>query len=360
MNVLLLPHNIASDISHKVRALNSIGINAQGLALPSSQIQTMTDVKMLANYTKNPFANRLRGLQNLRSIYQAIRRADIIHWTYSLGVLPLGLDEKILSFFNKPGVVQWYGSDIRNPKIESEINPFYREVFRDEDYEYKDESASASLKNQQRFARLGFFPLEFPEMSHYIRADLFPVRFQTRQMVVLADHEPEFPNPQTRKPLIVHSPSAPVAKGTKYVLAAIEYLKSKYDFEFVLVENLARAEALKIMRRCDIFIDQLIIGSHGYAAIEAMAFGKPVVCYINEKIKEKYPPDLPIVNANPETITEKLELLIKNGERRNELGKKGRSYVEKYHGDRKIAEDLAETYRQIIQMRDERRKESDG
>lgn len=360
MNVLLLPFNIASDISHKVRALNSVGVNARGLALPASPIQTMTDVKLLKSYTKNTLINRLRGLENALAIYRAIQWADVVHWTYSLSVLPLDLDERILKFFDKPGVVQWYGSDIRDPEIESKINRFYREAFGDADYEYKNESSTNSLKNQRAFARLGFFPLEFPEMSHYIRADLFPVRFPTRQMIVLADFEPEYPNPRERKPLIVHSPSAPVAKGTKYVRAAIENLQSKYDFDFVLIENLPREEALKITRRCDIFVDQLIMGSHGYAAIEAMAFGKPVVCCINEKIEEKYPSDLPIVNADPENFAEKLELLVKSGERRNELGKKGRNYVEKYHDERKIAKDLAKIYRRVIGLHGERQKKFNG
>ncbi|HSK72012.1 MAG TPA: hypothetical protein VK892_09985, partial [Pyrinomonadaceae bacterium] len=182
MNVLLLPYNIASDISHKVRALKSIGINAEGLAFPSSQIQTTTDVKLLANYTENRLANRRVALKNLWMIYRAMRRADIIHWTCFLDILPRNLDERMIKFFDKPGVVQWYGSDIRNPEVERKINPFYDEIF-ENGYEYQMESAEFSLKNQKKFAELGFYPLEFPEMSHYIERELFPVRFETRQMV---------------------------------------------------------------------------------------------------------------------------------------------------------------------------------
>ncbi|HSK72878.1 MAG TPA: glycosyltransferase, partial [Pyrinomonadaceae bacterium] len=160
----------------------------------------------------------------------------------------------------------------------------------------------------------------------------------------------QFPDPLNKKPVVVHSPSAPVAKGTKFILQAIESLKAKYDFEFVLVENMAREKALETMRGCDIFVDQLIIGSHGYAAVEAMAFGKPVVCYINPVTGKNYLPELPIFNANPENITEKLEILLKDGALRNELGKKGRNYVEKYHDDKKLAENLAKTYREVIRL----------
>ena len=45
MKVLLLPYNVASDISHKVRLLRSTGIDARGFSVESSNIQTTSDVK---------------------------------------------------------------------------------------------------------------------------------------------------------------------------------------------------------------------------------------------------------------------------------------------------------------------------
>lgn len=353
MNVLLLPYNIASDISHKVRALRSIGINARGLAFPSTEIQTATAVRPLENYTNDRASDRRRALKNLWTLYRHIRWADIVHWTCFLDILPRRLDERLLRSLGKPGVVQWYGSDIRNPDVERRINPFYASVF-DNGYEYPAESAATSRANQRRFAALGFCPLEFPEMMHYVDDKLFPARFRTRQMVVLADHAPRFPDAASKRPVIVHSPSAPVAKGTRFILQAIEKLKARYDFEFVLVEKTAREKALEIMRGCDIFVDQLIVGGHGYAAVEAMAFGKPVVCYINPVTGKSYPPELPVVDANPENIAEKLEILLKDAALRSELGRKGRAYVEKYHDDEKVVKNLVDTYRQVISLHREK------
>jgi glycosyltransferase involved in cell wall biosynthesis len=270
-----------------------------------------------------------------------------------MGVLPRKLDEQIVKHFDKPRVVQWYGSEIRDPELECRINPFYAEALGNE-YEYGHESSEFSHSTQEKFARLGFYPVEFPEMTHYVKSDLFPFRFATRQMVNLEDHLVSLPNSSKKRPVVVHSPSAPVAKGTKFVLEAVESLKRTFDFEFVLVEKMAREEALEIMRGCDIFVDQLILGSHGYAAVEAMAFGKPVVCHINPQTLKAYPKDLPIVNANPKNIAGVLGALLKDGALRLEVGRRGRKYVEKYHDGRKVTADLIETYNTVIRIHKDR------
>lgn len=358
MKVLLLPANIASEISNKVKALRDLGIDARGLAFGGSPLQSAENINLIMReHGKNEY---LRVFRAAKCLYDWIKWADVLHWvgafdslTFSverLGVNIKKLDKKILQRFDKPGVVEWLGSDIRNPEIDCKINRFYKYAFAN-GYEYAAyESRKTSLTNQKDFAEMNFYPLEFIGMEHYIDRELFPKRFRVRQTVVLAEHEPKFPDTENKKPLIVHSPSAPIAKGTKYILEAVEKLKNSYDFEFKLVENMERREALKIMRDSDIFVDQLILGAHGVAAVEAMAFGKPVICYINSEIGKNYPPDLPIINADPENIFEKLEMLLKNPTLRNETGKQSRKYVEKYHDDEKMARQLVEIYAQVIEL----------
>ncbi len=359
MKVLVLPNNIASDISHKVRALRNAGIDARGLTVDFSVYQSADKIKVINNRKYDPF----RQFRAAHLFYKWIKWADVVHWMWSFDAVNFGIepfkinkiDKKILQLFDKPGVVQWCGSDIRNPEIDCRINPFYRRAF-ENGYEYAAvESSENSSANQKDFADVGFYPLEFIGMEHYIDRKLFPKCFRVWQSVVLAEHTPKFPSAENKRPLIVHSPTAPVAKGTEYILNAVEILKKKYDFDFCLVQNTARSEALKIMRDCDIFVDQIVLGAHGVAAVEAMAFGKPVLCYINEEIGINYPPDLPIINADPENIAEKLEMFLKNPPLRNEIGIKSRKYVEKYHDDRKIALELTEIYRQVIELHEAKR-----
>ena len=349
MKVLLLPYNVASDISHKVRLLRSTGIDARGFSVESSNIQTTSDVKFYRiPLDGNRLTYRLKRSAVFARMWRWIAWADILHWIGDAGAFESELNRKFLLWLRKPGVVQFIGSDVRIPEVDFAINSFYKRAF-SEGYEYKEESRERSLRNQTFFADLGFVPLEFVGMGHYISRELFPVRFRTWQSVVLSDHPPCYPQ-RDRRPLVVHSPSAPIAKGTKYVLQAVERLKTNYDFDFVLVQNTERRKALEIMRDCDIYVDQLIGGGHGYAAVEAMAFGKPVVGYINEEIGKDYPPELPILNANPDNFEVKLETLIADAPLRRRLGQQSRSYVEKYHDDQKNADELVTIYREVISL----------
>jgi glycosyltransferase involved in cell wall biosynthesis len=356
MKVLLLPVNIASDISHKVRALRSIGVDAAGFSIVGSTIQSADDIKILAIDKGNAVTRRLRRASAVAEMWRMISRADILHWVSDANFFSRGLNERFLRRADKPGVVQWTGSDIRIPERDFAVNEYYGRAFREGGYEYGTESSDVSRSNQAFAAGLDFLPLEFIGMGHYIDDALFPKRFRTWQCVALSEHTPNYPSLANTRPLVVHSPSAPVAKGTPYVLEAVRELKAKYDFEFTLVENTQRGEALKIMSECDVYVDQLVLGAHGFAAVEAMAFGKPVICYVNPEIGKDYPADLPIVNANPDNIAEQLEALIRNASLRREIGEKSRAYVEKYHDERKVAAELVQIYDEVIERHHERRR----
>ncbi|HKX82821.1 MAG TPA: hypothetical protein VJL58_01260, partial [Pyrinomonadaceae bacterium] len=67
-------------------------------------------------------------------------------------------------------------------------------------------------------------------------------------------------------------------------------------------------------------------------------------------IGKDYPADLPIVNADPDTIEGKLEALVQNAALRNELGRKSRAYVEKYHDDQINARELVGIYEEVIDL----------
>ena len=169
-----------------------------------------------------------------------------------------------------------------------------------------------------------------------------------RQVLDLDRFVAKFPALDTAKPLIVHSPSYRQIKGTEYVLNAIKILESEgHDFDFKLVENIPNQDALKIYQEADIIVDQLRGGSHGIFAMEAMAMGKPVLCYIRDDLFSKYPPGLPLLSTNPDNIYDNLKLLIENPELRVELGKKGREYVERVHDSKKIARQLIELYKSL-------------
>ncbi len=148
-------------------------------------------------------------------------------------------------------------------------------------------------------------------------------------LLELNKYEPYFD--LNRKIKIVHIPSDDGIKGTKFITDAIEKLKSEgVEFDFELIRNKSHNEVIEIIKNCDILIDQMTAGWYGLISIESMALGKTTVCYIKEELY-KYLPDLPIINLNPDTLTEGLKVLIKEKDKLKGYGKEGRMFVEKYH-----------------------------
>ena len=144
---------------------------------------------------------------------------------------------------------------------------------------------------------------------------------------------------------IVHAPNHRQFKGTKYLLAAVENLKKLgCRIELVLVERVPNERALELYKEADIVAEQFLIGWHGFLAIEAMALGKPVICYIRKKEYLLSPEECPIVIANPDNLEEAIKDLADNPGKREHLGKKGRKYIEKHYSLEAFSQRLRRVY----------------
>lgn len=358
IRVLMLPHNVSSDMDFRVEALRKyqdLEIRAYtthvNKMLPSKYCSYLPSGLV----SMNPFKRIWAYISYYFLIRREFKWADIVLWYWDFNYIPIlnfPMEYHLLKKWKKKGLILWCGSEIRNPDIDKSVNPYYKHEKESGNYEYTFESARRSKRTQVLFYKLGFQPLEFIGIGHYIDKDLFPVTHRVYQLIGLKNYLPEYPASENTKPLIVHSASRTGGKGTKYVLSAIEALKAKYNFEFVLIHDMSKEQALSWVKKCDIFIDQLITGSHGTAAVEAMALGKPVLCYINPVVGKDYPKDLPIINANPDTIQEVLQDLLDHPVKRYETGKKSRLYVEKYHDDAKNAEDLYAIYKGMMEVKE--------
>ncbi len=151
-----------------------------------------------------------------------------------------------------------------------------------------------------------------------------------------------------------HAPSHRGVKGTELVLNAFENLrKSKYDFDFTLIEGLSNIEAKAVYKNVDIIIDQLYAGWYGGLAVEAMALGKIVLVYIREEdlqfIPEQMKNELPFIRTSPSTIEADIIHVLKMSKSDlNKISINGRKYVEKWHNPnivaKKIAEDIESTF----------------
>lgn len=100
-----------------------------------------------------------------------------------------------------------------------------------------------------------------------------------------------------------------------------------------------------VLRRVDLVVDQIVMGSYGNTGIEAMLCGKPVIGQKNyDEIK-----DSPIVNVNKGNLKSKIEALIKSPDQWAAIGKAGRKWAVKHHSPKAVAKIAAAQYDRVLQ-----------
>jgi glycosyltransferase involved in cell wall biosynthesis len=194
---------------------------------------------------------------------------------------------------------------------------------------------------------LPFFDRVFylnPELGHVVPEG----QFLPYASVEIEKFDVTLPSPEGR-PRIVHAPSDGSIKGTPMILDALEQLRIRYDFDLILVEKKTHEEALALYRSADIAIDQILAGWYGGFAVEMMAMGKPVACYIREQ-DMKYVPaamknDFPIFKINPGSLVEDIAAILDRRAEWHDRGRMSRSYVERWHNPDTIAKAMLAAYR---------------
>jgi glycosyltransferase involved in cell wall biosynthesis len=352
MRVLHLPFNIASQITTTVRALRDIGVAARGLARSG----VITSNEYVETFPPRPkgIAGVWSPLDRYYRTLSMVAWADVVHWHYGWA-LHGELDLRYAQMLGRKLCVEYWGSDIRVDEVEAADNIYFARTVGEQHASLQavralmDRNRERSEFLQRTFAEAGArVILPCPSLAPHLIGRSRDSYFTTRQRVYLQDFTPRYPDPARPKPVILHAPSSQRIKGTRYVQAAITELEGRgLQFEYRQIENMPHAQALELMADCDIYVDQLILGSHGIAALEAMAFGKAAVCYIKPSMQGQYPPELPIVSASPDTLANVLAELLADRARIADLGRRGRAYVEQYHDAVKLARGILAFYESL-------------
>jgi hypothetical protein len=138
---------------------------------------------------------------------------------------------------------------------------------------------------------------------------------------------------------IFHAPNHKSIKGTKYFVSAVESLKRDgFDIELIILQKVPNEIIKEMILTADIIADQLVIGWYGMFAVEAMAMGKPVLCYIRPDFEELFihegllePGELPIIKCDHRNLKEILLHLIEHREELDPVGERSREFVVKHH-----------------------------
>lgn len=150
---------------------------------------------------------------------------------------------------------------------------------------------------------------------------------------------------------ILHAPNHPHFKGSHYLMDAVRELRAEgVSIELKLINGVPQSQVQEEMRAADIVADQFIGGFYGQTTIEAMALGRPVMCYIRDVDKAAGPDELPIINCNPGTLKETLRQLAEDRSHLQDIGTRSRDYVEKYHSLPALSERLRILYEETANL----------
>jgi glycosyltransferase involved in cell wall biosynthesis len=142
-----------------------------------------------------------------------------------------------------------------------------------------------------------------------------------------------------RKLRILHAPNHRRLKGSQYFVDACRELVAEGEaIELVLLEGVPNDRIRDVMASVDVVADQLVIGWYAMFAIEAMAMGKPVLCYLRPDLVDLYidaglvnAGEIPIINCSPSTVKETIRRLATHPEELPALGRQSRQFVENHH-----------------------------
>jgi glycosyltransferase involved in cell wall biosynthesis len=318
-----------------------VGGHAFGLSRAEREIGFLSDVVVL---TAGPFGYGadlrldLSGKTKWQALaaragllVRAMRAYDIIHFNFGQSFIPMRLRGHVLNELplikraGKTILVTFQGCDVRPQEC-----CFCSQEHCRAETPYRAPNAARFLRYADRCFHLN------PDLGRWLPGSRFLPYASVDPLLLTPDEW----RPAGEEVVVVHAPSNRDVKGTRYVLAAIERLRSEgVAIRLDLIEDVPRTEVLRRLRGADIVVDQLLIGWYGGFAVEAMALGKPVLCYIRDEHPTDNPfgAELPIVRATADTVLERVRELAADPEARKRIGVASRAFVELRHDPRAIA-----------------------
>jgi glycosyltransferase involved in cell wall biosynthesis len=272
-----------------------------------------------------------------------LRYFDMFHFHNSLTITEDFRDIRMIKDVGKKMIMHHRGNDVRFRTHSAEKNPWV----------YPD----CSLEDEQIHDNLTLFAetmdaaiVQDHELYQYVSSYYMKMGKPVYVLPRLIDTgriQPRYPL-ANQCPLIVHAPTHRAFKGSDIIEDVISRLSKECTIEYMSIEGSSHQDTLKLVQEADIVIDQILCGAYGNVSVEAMALGKPVICYIRPDLVDYYPDDLPIISANPETLYSVLKQLVSSSEQRIELGKRGRSFVEGFHEGSRVITQLVDIYNSVL------------
>lgn len=332
--------NVTANYAKGFRALGHSVFSAvwsRSVFYPAEQYDLVIDERNAGQPCRSGLRSHLRMALQLARLAQSWRCDLFI--LYAPAVLPTHIYYPILKAGGKKIITVFWGSDVRHwyafaeemraLGADREISPFF---------EYARTRSGGSYWDKRRTVKTA------EKYSDLILSQPDCAQLQTRPYmrthVPLDLSEYGFKVPGRVRPLILHAPSVPEAKGTDVILRTIQELRDEgLQFEFRKIENMPNHELRNLLVESDIVVDELYSATVGGLSAEAMATGNAVLVRYMEEYS-KVPEGCPAPNTNVFTLKDNLRRMILNLEERKALAERGRPYVEAVNDHVKVCRDI--------------------
>lgn len=324
------------------KELRKVGIESLSLTNPD-KFKRQTDKELLygGNFIEKIYKHFINNILKIKCFF----KFNTFHFYFGETLFPKQLDLPFYRMFGKKVVMEYLGYDVQLYRYSLEKYKYTNVKF----YKSADESIELDkIKTRRLQKETKYIDKQLvcaPYLSEFVpKSEVLPLA------VDLDNFQFSPKDSDLQKLRIMHAPTSRDNKGTSFILSALKRLISEgHKIEIDLVENVTHEELKKRYTQCDIFIDQILGGWYGTASIEAMAIGRPTVCFIRESYFEhiNYGEHIPIINATPETLYNILDDLLNNKNTLKDIGLKSRKFVENIHGSIPVTEKLVGIYNDI-------------
>jgi glycosyltransferase involved in cell wall biosynthesis len=143
------------------------------------------------------------------------------------------------------------------------------------------------------------------------------------------------------RPVVLHAPSRQALKGTQHIDLVLDTLSAEGLVEYRRIEGVPNTELPEAVTSADVVIDHIGIGNYGVFTCEAMAAGRVTLSHVHERVRERIPLPLPVIEVRPDTLEDVLRRVLADRAWALETTAAGREFVIELHDGRRSAEILA-------------------
>ncbi len=156
---------------------------------------------------------------------------------------------------------------------------------------------------------------------------------------------------------VLHAPNHRFIKGTDALIAAIDELQSEgIEIQLELIEREPNESVKRKILETDIVADQFVLGWYAMFSIEAMASGKPTLCYLADDLLNIYRQEgllkdhePPLINTSLAGIKDTLRSIAHGKIDLAQYGRSGPPFVAKHHSLNSVGRDISRLIAQMAQ-----------